>query len=223
MPFVAETATPPSERTKVKRLPDRGEYDRGAIDAILDEALVCHVGFSVDGQPYVIPTLHARVGEQLYLHGAPANRMLRTLRDGVDACVTVTLIDGLVLSRSWFHHSVNYRSVVVLGRAVEVTDQDEKLRALAALVEHIVPGRTEDARPPTDAELRATLVLSLPLAEASAKVRTGPAKEEESDLALDHWSGVVPLALDVSGEPAADSYVEPSVPVPDYVAARSAR
>jgi hypothetical protein len=220
---VAETATPPSERTKIKRLPDRGEYDRAAIDAILDEALVCHVGFEVDGQPYVIPTLHARVGEQLYLHGAPANRMLRTLGGGVDACVTVTLIDGLVLSRSWFHHSVNYRSVVVLGRAVEVTGKDEKLRALAALVEQIVPGRTADSRPPTDAELRATLVLALPLTEASAKVRTGPAVEDEEDVALGHWSGVVPLALDVSGAPAPDSYVTAGTAVPDYVAALAER
>jgi uncharacterized protein len=217
------TATAPSDRTKVKRLPERGEYDRETIDAILDEALVCHVGFVVDGQAYVIPTLHARDGDRLILHGAPANRMLRTLRDGIDACVTVTLIDGLVLSRSWFHTSVNYRSVVVLARAAEVTETEAKRRALAVLVEHVIPGRSADARPPTDAELRATLVLEMPLTEASAKVRTGPAKEEEEDLDLGHWSGVVPLALAANGEPVPDSYVQPGAEVPDYVRALGVR
>jgi nitroimidazol reductase NimA-like FMN-containing flavoprotein (pyridoxamine 5'-phosphate oxidase superfamily) len=196
---------------------ERGRYDRTTIEAILDEARVCHVGFVVAGQPYVIPTLHVRVDELLYLHGAPANQMLRTLKDGVDACVTATLIDGLVLSRSWFHTSVNYRSVVVLGRAHEVTHPDEKHAALRALVEHVIPGRSVDARPPTNAELRATLVLALPLTEASAKVRTGPAKEEPGDLALRHWSGVVPLALQVSGPPDADEHTRADIDVPDYV------
>jgi nitroimidazol reductase NimA-like FMN-containing flavoprotein (pyridoxamine 5'-phosphate oxidase superfamily) len=204
-------------RTTVRRLAERGRYDQDTINAVLDEARVCHVGFAVDGQPYVIPTLHVRVDDHLYLHGAPANQMLRTLRDGVDACVTVTLIDGLVLSRSWFHTSVNYRSVVVLGRAFEVSDPGEKRVALRALVEHVIPGRSDDARPPTDSELRATLVLALPLAEASAKVRTGPAKEEPADLPLRHWSGVVPLALQVSGPPQTDADTPADVEVPDYV------
>ncbi|MGH9025851.1 MAG: pyridoxamine 5'-phosphate oxidase family protein [Acidimicrobiia bacterium] len=209
--------TPASARTTVHRLAERGQYDRETIDAILDKARVCHVGFVVDGQPYVIPTLHVRVGERLILHGAPANQMLRTLKDGADACVTVTLIDGLVLSRSWFHTSVNYQSVVVVGRAVEVSDPDEKRAALRELVEHVVPGRSDDARPPTDAELRATLVLALPLTEASAKVRAGPAKEEPDDVALRHWSGVVPLALQVSAPPWADADTPADVGVPDYV------
>jgi uncharacterized protein len=212
-----------TERTAVRRRSDRGEYDRATIDAILDEALVRHVGFAVDGQPFVIPTLHVRVDDRLYLHGSPANRMLRTLEGDADACITVTLIDGLVLSRSWFHTAVNYRSVVVLGRAVEVVDQEEKRAALRALIEHVVPGRSDDARPPTDDELGATLVLAVPLTEASAKIRTGPAIEEPEDLARPHWAGEIPLALRVSGTPVPDTHTPATIDVPGYVAALARR
>jgi uncharacterized protein len=212
------TGTPPSERTVVRRLPERGRYERDTIDKILDEALVCHVGFVADAQPYVIPTLHVRMQDRLYLHGAVANRMLRTLEGGVDVCVTVTLLDGLVLSRSWFHHSVNYRSVVVLGRAVEVTDRDEKVAALRSLVEHVVPGRSGDSRAPSDTELRRTRVLAIPLDEASAKVRAGPPKEEADDLALPYWGGEVPMALRVTGAPVADSHTPAEWKAPGYIA-----
>src|SRR5947207_10508759 len=151
----------PSARTTVKRHPERGAYDRDVIDAILDEALVCHVGFAIDGQPFVIPTIHARDGDVLYIHGAPGSRMLRNLRNGVDLCVTATLLDGLVLARSVYHHSMNYRSVVVLGRAREVTDRDEKLGGMERVVEHVVPGRWEDARQPSEGELKGTTTLAI--------------------------------------------------------------
>ncbi len=193
-----------SPRTRVTRLPQRGAYDRATVDAILDEALVCHVGFVQDGQPYVIPTLHARVGTTLYLHGSAASRMLKTLRaEGVPVCVTVSLLDGLVLARSAFHHSVNYRSVVVLGEAREVTDPDEKDAALRALVEQVAAGRSAVVRPPSPLELRATMVLAVPIDEASAKVRTGPPVDDEEDYALPVWAGVLPLRMAV-GEPEAD-------------------
>jgi uncharacterized protein len=192
-----------TERTRIHRLPERGNYDRATIDAILDEALICHVGFVVEGCPVVIPTIHARVDDHLYFHGSPAAGMLRTLRGGVDACVTVTLLDGLVLARSAFHHSMNYRSVVVFGKAEEVVDRQEKLRVLTALVEHVCRGRSSDARGPNEKELKQTLVLRVPIAEASAKIRTGPPKDDEEDYALPIWAGVLPLAL------------TPSVPVPD--------
>ena len=190
-------------RTTVRRLSDRGVYDRQAIHAILDEALICHVGFVVDGQPVVIPTIHVRVGDTLYFHGSAASRMLRSLRNGVEACVTVTLLDGLVLARSAFHHSMNYRSVVVFGKGREVTDREEKLQALDALVDHVVPGRAAVVRAPNELEIKQTLVIALPLAEASAKVRTGPPVDDEADYALDVWAGVVPMAL-VKGEPIRD-------------------
>src|SRR6266850_911810 len=164
----------PTERTTLRRRPTRGSYDHATVAAILDEALYCHVGFTVDGQPYVIPTIHARVGEHLYIHGASASRMLRTLKEGVPMCVTVTILDGLVLARSAFHHSMNYRSVIVLGVAHEVTDLREKYDALKAVVGHVVPHRWDDVRWPTEQELKATSVLRLPLEEVSAKVRTGP-------------------------------------------------
>lgn len=196
-----------SQRTTVKRLAKRGAYDRDTIHAILDEAYICHVGFSVpqeDGvQPFVIPTIHARVGETLYFHGSAASRMLRSLRDGIDACVTVTLLDGLVLARSAFHHSMNYRSVVVLGKGREVVDREEKIRALDAIVEHVVLGRTALVRAPNEAELRQTMVIAMPLTEASAKVRTGPPVDDEEDYALDVWAGVIPLRLE-KGEPIRD-------------------
>ena len=201
----------PSPRTTVKRHPERGAYDREAIDAILDEALVCHVGFAIDGQPFVIPTIHARDGDVLYIHGSPGSRMLRNLRSGVDACVTVTLLDGLVLARSVYNHSMNYRSVVVLGRARDVTGPDEKLRAMQRVVEHIVPGRWDDARRPSDKEIKATTILALPLTEASAKVRAGPPTDDEDDLGLPVWAGVIPLALQPA-EPQADAGVTDAPP-----------
>src|SRR5947209_13754958 len=185
-------------RTPVRRLPARGAYNRDTIDAILDEAYICHVGFIVPdedgGQPFVIPTIHARVGDTLYFHGSAASRMLRSLRDGVDACVTVTLLDGLVMARSAFHHSMNYRSVVVLGKGREVVDPEEKLRVLDALVEHVCAGRSRDVRPPNESELRQTLVLAIPLSEASAKIRTGPAVDDDEDYALPIWAGIIPMA-----------------------------
>ncbi|HUP48553.1 MAG TPA: pyridoxamine 5'-phosphate oxidase family protein [Thermoanaerobaculia bacterium] len=201
-------------RTTVRRLPGRASYDSETIHAILDEALLCHAGFVVDGAPVVIPTIHTRIGQTLVFHGSAASRMLRTLRDGVEACVTVTILDGLVLARSAFHHSMNSRSVVVFGTAREVTDRQEKLRALEALVEHVVPGRAADARPPTEEELRATLVLALPITEASAKVRSGGPVDEEEDYALPIWAGVLPMRL-IPGEPLADE--RGGVGVPDYV------
>lgn len=188
-------ATAPSERTRVRRVPQRGVYDRATIEAILDEGLVCHVGFVVEGQPYVIPTNYGRVGDRLYLHGSPASRMLRSLRDGLPVCVTVTLLDGLVLARSAYHHSMNYRSVVVLGTAVEVTDPAERLLGLEAVSEHVLRGRWAEVRPPSDKELRATMVLRLPISEASAKIRTGPPLDDEEDYALPCWAGVLPLQL----------------------------
>jgi uncharacterized protein len=192
-----------TKRTTVRRLADRAVYDRAAIHAILDEALLCHVGFVVDGAPFVIPTIHVRVGDTLYFHGSAASRMLRSLRDGVDACVTVTLLDGLVLARSAFHHSMNYRSVVVFGKGREVIDAGEKRAALDALVEHVVPGRAAIVRAPNEIEMKQTLVIAIPLAEASAKVRTGPPLDDEEDYALDVWAGVIPMAL-VKGEPVED-------------------
>ena len=208
------TAIPVTDRTRVRRLPKRGHYETGTIHPILDEALICHVGFVVEGSPVVIPTIHWRDGDTLYIHGSAASRMLRSLRDGVDACVTVTLLDGLVLARSAFHHSMNYRSVVVFGKAREVTDAGEKLRALDALVEHVVRGRSKEARPANDKELRQTLVLAIPLSEASAKIRTGGPVDDEEDYALPVWAGVLPLTI-TPGEPVPDAGITASLP--DYV------
>ena len=192
-----------TDRTRVRRIPKRASYDRAAADAILDEALVCHVGFVADGQPFVIPTAFARVDRHLYIHGAAASRMLRTLAGGVPVCVTVTLLDGLVLARSVFHHSMNYRSVVILGTATEVTDAAEKWAALEAIVEHLAPGRWSEARLPNDKELAATSVLRVPIEEASVKVRTGPPLDDVEDYALPCWAGVIPLHLH-RGDPIAD-------------------
>jgi nitroimidazol reductase NimA-like FMN-containing flavoprotein (pyridoxamine 5'-phosphate oxidase superfamily) len=204
-----------TDRTKVRRLGDRGRYDRETIHAILDEALVCHVGFVVNGAPVVIPTIHWREGDWLYFHGSAASRMLRSLRDGVEACVTVTLIDGLVLARSAFHHSMNYRSVVAFGKA-RVVEGEEKLRALDALVDHVVRGRSKEMRPHKEIELKQTLVLALPLEEASAKIRTGGPVDDEEDYALPIWAGVVPLKL-TPDEPIADRDV--TVEAPEYARA----
>jgi uncharacterized protein len=180
---------------RVIREPQRGVYDRSAIEAILDEALVCHLGFEVDGQPYVIPTLHARLGDRVYVHGSAASRMLRHAAAELRVCLTVTLLDGLVLARSVFNHSINYRSVVVLGVATNVDGADEKREALRAFTEHVAPGRWDEARQPTEQELKATWILSLPLTEASAKVRSGPPEDDAEDLDFPVWSGVVPIHL----------------------------
>ncbi|MDX6387014.1 MAG: uncharacterized protein QOK34_2074 [Gaiellaceae bacterium] len=202
----------PTARTTVKRHPERGDYDRDVIDAILDEALICHLGFLVDEQPFVIPTIHARDGDILYIHGSPGSRMLRTAKAGVDICVTATLLDGLVLARSVYNHSMNYRSVVVVGRAHEVTDLDEKLRAMQCVVEHVVKGRWNDARQPNDGEIKGTTILALPLDEASAKIRSGPPVDDDEDLALPVWAGVIPLRLEPSEPTAADGVDGPPPP-----------
>jgi nitroimidazol reductase NimA-like FMN-containing flavoprotein (pyridoxamine 5'-phosphate oxidase superfamily) len=206
-----------SARAHVKRAPRRGVYDRRVIDALLDEGFVCHVGFVVDGQPYVIPTAYARAGDVLYLHGARGNRALRSLRDGAQACVTVTLVDGLVIARSVYHHSINYRSVVVFGKAVEVTDEREKLAALQAVVEHLVPGRWDDARRPSEQELKATLVVAVAIEEVSAKVRTGHPNDDAEDYDLPVWAGVLPLALRPA-QPVADPRLAFELAPPPYVA-----
>jgi uncharacterized protein len=202
-----------TERTKVRRLPARANYDREFIAAVLDEALSCHVGFAIDGRPWVVPTIHARVDDRLYLHGAVANHMLGSLADGIEACVTVTIIDGLVLARSAFHHSMNYRSVMIFGRATPVDDPEEKKAALHALVEHVVPGRSADAREPSAKELRTTLVLALPINEASAKVRTGGPIDDDEDLELPVWAGQLPVTTNFGG-PIADTA---ELALPDYV------
>src|SRR5438034_2732780 len=185
----------PSQQTTVKRHPERGAYDRAPIASILDEALICHLGFVADGRPFVIPTIHARDGDTLYVHGSPGSRMLRAAKEGVDICVTVTLLDGLVLARSVYNHSMNYRSVVVLGRAREVTERHEKLHAMRCVVEHILPGRWDDARQPSEKEIKATAIMALPLTEASAKIRTGPPTDDEHDLDFPVWAGVIPMTL----------------------------
>jgi uncharacterized protein len=194
---------PPTKQTQVQRLPDRGKYDADTVFAILDAGFVCHVGFVVNGQPFVIPTNYARDGEKLYLHGSSASRMLRTLAGGVQVCVTVTHVDGLVLARAAFHHSVNYRSVVALGRATLVEDSAEKMRALELFTNHVAPGRWDEVRVPTEQELKATSVLSLDLKEVSAKVRVGGPKDDAEDYALPIWAGVVPLTT-VVGPPIDD-------------------
>ena len=200
----------PNARTQVARLPKRAVYDKKQVHAILDEGFLCHVGFNVEQQPYVIPTGYVRAGEKLYIHGSAASRMMRQLDRGIQVCVTVTLVDGFVLARSAFHHSVNYRSVVMLGTARLVVDRDEKIDALRRFTNHIVPGRWDEARQPTDQELKATSVLVLPLEEVSAKVRTGPPIDDEEDYALPIWAGVVPIHLGV-GDPVPDDRISPAV------------
>ena len=207
-----------TDRTAVRRLPKRGSYDRGVLNAILDEGLVCHVGFVASGQPYVIPTTYGRVGERLYLHGSAASRMLKEMRGGIPVCVTVTHLDGLVLARSAFHHSMNYRSAVVLGVAQEVVEPEERWAALRAIVDHVVPGRWDEVRPPSENELRATLVLRLAIDEASAKVRSGPPVDDDADYALPYWAGELPMRTTVL--PAiADPRLGPGIPVPPHVTA----
>ncbi len=206
--------TPASDTVAVKRLPERGHYDAATIAEILDEALVCHVGLTTDDGPIVIPTLHARIGDQLLLHGSAASRLLRTARDQ-RICVTVSLIDGLVLARTAFHHSVNYRSVVIMGTPREITDLKEKDTVLDQLVERLIPGRMADLRPNNEKELRATSLLSLPLDEASAKIRTGGPNDDAEDYDLELWAGVVPMST-TYGEPITDPNMRMSVPTPSY-------
>ncbi|HSR45299.1 MAG TPA: pyridoxamine 5'-phosphate oxidase family protein [Acidimicrobiia bacterium] len=205
--------TAPSDRSRIRRLPDRGSYDQETIYEILDEALICHVGFVDEtGLPVVIPTIHARVGNVLYLHGSPASRMLRTLRAGRQVSVAATILDGLVLAKSQFHHSMNYRSVVVFGSAREVKDEQEKASAFRAIVEHLVPGRSEGSRPANDKEVKATAVAAIDIEEASAKQRSGPPVDDDDDIDLPYWAGVIPLALE-PGEPASIG----TTPLPDHV------
>ena len=202
-------------RTTLRRLPQRGAFDRESINQILDEGFVCHVGFAVEGRPFVIPTGYARAGDKLFIHGSQASRMLRALGQGIEVCVTVTLIDGLVLARSAFHHSMNYRSVVVFGRAAVVDEREEKLAVLRALSEHMIPGRWNDVREPNEGEIQQTTVLSLPLDEVSAKVRTGPPLDDEEDYELPVWAGVIPLRL-VAGRPSSDPRLAVKVAPPRY-------
>lgn len=214
--WLAMPTTAPTPRVRVRRAPKRAVYDHERIHAILDEAIFCHVGFVCDGQPYVIPTLHARVGDVVYLHGSTASRMVRTLAAGAQCALTVTLLDGIVLARSAFHHSANYRSVTVLGRAALVTSADERLRALRAFTDQLVPGRWEHVRPPSAKELKGTQVLALSLDEAAAKVRTGPPVDDDEDMGRDVWAGVLPLALEVS-DPRPDPKLAGGIAVPEHV------
>jgi uncharacterized protein len=213
---VPESFTP-TERTRVVREPHRGVYDRLEIYKILDEGMVCHVGFAAEEQPFVIPTLYARVGDAIYFHGSAASRMLRGAAAGISVCVTVTLTDGLVLARSVFNHSMNYRSVVVLGKATLVDAPAEKLEALRAFTEKILPRRWEDARQPNEKELKATSILKLPLTEISAKVRSGPVQDDEEDYTLPVWAGIVPLHLQAEA-PVRDERCDPVIPTPAYAA-----
>jgi hypothetical protein len=208
-------AKAPTPRTTVKRMPERAVYDREAIEAILDEAVFCHVAVVADGSPRVIPTIHARLGNTLFIHGSNASRTLRALKDGAEVCVVVTLLDGLVLARSAFNSSMNYRSVVVYGNAREVTDPDEKWEAQHALVEHVIPGRAADARMPNEKELRQTTILAIPLDEASAKIRTGPPSDDEGDYTMDVWAGVIPFET-VPRPPIDDPQLPPGAAAPDY-------
>lgn len=213
---MSESYTPTS-RTRLVREPERAIYDREAAYKILDEGFICHVGFVVDGQPFVIPTGYGRSGDNLYIHGSAASRMLRNLDQGLPVCVTVTLLDGLVLARSIFNHSMNYRSVVILGTATAVTDPDEKLQALRLLSEHILPGRWAESRLPNEKELKATIALRLPIQEFSAKVRQGPPIDDPEDYCFRTWAGVLPLAV-IPGDPVRDDRCDPQIAVPGYIA-----
>jgi nitroimidazol reductase NimA-like FMN-containing flavoprotein (pyridoxamine 5'-phosphate oxidase superfamily) len=206
----------PSPRTRVVREPDRAVYDRETVYRILDEGFLCHAGFVVDGQPFVIPTSYGRKDASLYIHGSAASRMLRQFKEGVPVCITVTLLEGLVLARSIFNHSMNYRSVVILGKATLVDDPTEKLAALRILSEHILPGRWDDSRQPNERELKATSVLHVPIEEFSAKVRQGPAIDDEEDYSFPTWAGVVPLEM-VAGKPIDDARLLPGKEVPAYI------
>jgi uncharacterized protein len=211
-----DNAVAPTARTRVKRLPKRASYDREAIYSILDTAMLCHVGFAIDSQPYVIPTLHVRIDDLLYIHGSTASRMLGAAADGTPIAVTVTHIDGLVLARSAFHHSVNYRSVVILGTATLVTDPAEKFAVMKGLIDHVASGRWDHIRHPNEKELAATSVLSIPIVEASAKVRSGDPLDDEADYALPIWAGQIPFAMKTL-TPVADARVDASIPIPAHV------
>jgi uncharacterized protein len=210
----SSSARPASERVRLRRKRERGSYERPVIDAILDEALIAHLGIVEQGQPLVIPTLHARAGDVVYCHGSSASRTLRALAGGVPVCLTVSLLDGLVLARSAMHHSANYRSVLLLGRARLIEDPREKLDGFRKIVEHIVPGRWQEVRPPTDSEMKATSLLALPIEEVSAKIRTGQPIDDEQDYASDTWAGVIPLGLQ-AGAPLADPRLRAGIPLPD--------
>ena len=210
-------AQTPTTRTRVVREPQRAVYDRDTVYRILDEGFICHVGFAVDGQPFVIPTSYGRKDASLYIHGSAASRMLRQMKDGLSICVTVTLLDGLVLARSVFNHSMNYRSVVILGKATLVEGPEEKLEGLRTLSEHILPGRWDDARQPNEQELKATSILKLPLTEVSAKVRTGGVEDDVPDYALSVWAGIIPLRL-VADAAIRDERCDASIPTPAYAA-----
>ena len=212
----AEHSYEVTPRTKVRRAAERGRYDAAFVHSVLDEAFICHVGFTIDDQPYVIPTIHARDGEVLYIHGSVGSRMLKAASQGARLCVTVTLVDGLVMARSAFHHSMNYRSVVILGTATAVTDNDGKMTASKAVTEHVWPGRWEDTRWPNPLELRKTTFLRMDLSEVSAKTRTGPPKDDEEDYGLPHWAGVIPVSTSTA-EPEADPDLAPGIELPGYL------
>jgi nitroimidazol reductase NimA-like FMN-containing flavoprotein (pyridoxamine 5'-phosphate oxidase superfamily) len=207
----------PTERTTVRRLPARGTYDKEIVHQILDHGLICHLGFVVDGQPFVIPTIYVRIGQTVYVHGSPASRMLQALEQGASACVTVTHVDGLVLARSAFHHSMNYRSVVVIGTARMVDDPEKKQEVLHALTDHLIRGRWDEIRQPSPQELKRTLVVAIDIQEASAKIRVGPPLDDEEDYELPVWAGVLPLAV-TAGKPVPDPRLGADVPVPRYAA-----
>jgi uncharacterized protein len=218
----ARAALPVAPRTQVKRRAQRGNYDRPVIEQILDEGLICHVGFVVDGQPFVIPTAYGRIDDQIYIHGSPMSRMLRSLQSGIEVCITVTLLDGLVLARSAFHHSMNYRSVVIFGTAIVVETPAAKMTALKAFTEHMIRDRWAEVRSPTPSELAGTLVLALSLAEASAKIRTGPPVDDQADYALPVWAGELPLRV-IADAPVADPKLSPSIALPESVRASNQR
>jgi nitroimidazol reductase NimA-like FMN-containing flavoprotein (pyridoxamine 5'-phosphate oxidase superfamily) len=199
-----------TERNTIKRVPKRANYDREVVYQILDEGFICHLGFAIEGQPFVIPTAYGRLEDRLYIHGSPASRMLKNLQQGIEVCLTVTLLDGLVLARSAFHHSMNYRSVVIFGNAIVVKDEQEKLIALKAFTEHIIPNRWDEVRSPSPQEMAGTLVLALPINEASAKIRTGDPIDDEEDYQLPVWAGVIPLKL-LSQTPIPDSRLSPNI------------
>jgi uncharacterized protein len=214
--MAANDAGPASERTTVRRMPQRAVYDRATINAILDEGLICHLGFTADTQPYVLPTIYARDGERLLIHGSAASRMLRAVREQIPVCVTVTLLDGLVLARSAYHHSMNYRSVVVLGRANEIFNREEKIAAMRTIVNHVIAGRWDEVRSPSEPEIRATMVLALSTAEASAKIRSGPPLDDQDDYSLGVWAGELPFSLEPSA-PVADPQLPRDIALPDYI------
>ena len=211
------TEFPKTPRNRVKRLPKRAEYDREAVYAVVDSAPICHVGFVQDGQPFVLPTIHARIDDTLIIHGSTASRMMKQLGSGAELCVTMTHLDGLVLARSAFHHSMNYRSAVLFGRGEIIRDQAEKLAALEAVSEHLVPGRWGDVRQPTEQELKATTVVRMPIESASVKTRSGDPIDDDADYALPIWAGVLPIST-VPGALRADGRLDPAVPVPVHLA-----